>query len=70
MLCMPGKYFSRQKYFSQKVGFEISCKLSPEETICMKFESLISGENKIIINLLSAELAQRILKVKGGEVDA
>ena len=29
-------YFS---YFSQKTGFDISCKLSPLETICMKCQS-------------------------------
>ena len=27
-------------FFSQKIGFDISCKLSPEETICMKCQSL------------------------------
>ena len=38
-------YFS---YNSQKIGFEISCKLhvSPEKTICMKCQSLFSGKNK------------------------
>ena len=33
------KYFS---YFSQKIGFHISCKLSPEETIVMKCQSILS----------------------------
>ena len=33
-------------YFSQKIGSDISSKLSPEETICMKCQSLFSGENK------------------------
>ena len=36
-------YFS---YNSQKIGFDISCKLSPEKTICMKCQSLFSGKNK------------------------
>ena len=50
------KYFS---YFPRKTGFNISCKLSPEETICMKCQSLFSGKNKKnIVNLLSAKLAQ------------
>ena len=35
-------YFS---YFSQKTGFDISCKLSPLETICMKCQILFSGKN-------------------------
>ena len=34
-------YFS---YFSQKTGFDISCKLSPKETICMKCQILLSGK--------------------------
>ena len=34
-------YFS---YFSQKTGFDISCKLSPKETICMKCQILFSGK--------------------------
>ena len=36
-------YFS---YFSQKTGSDISCKLSPMETTCMKCQSLFSGQNK------------------------
>ena len=36
-------YFS---YFSQKTEFDISCKLSPLETICMKCQILFSGKNK------------------------
>ena len=40
-----GKFSRRQNddiffYFSQKIGFDISCKLSPEETICMMCQSL------------------------------
>ena len=37
------KYFP---YFSRKIGFDFSCKLSPKETICMKCQSLFSGKNK------------------------
>ena len=49
------KYFS---YFSQKTAFDM-------ETICMKCQMLFSGKNKKnIINLSSAELAQRAVKVK------
>ena len=32
--------------FSQKIGFDISCKLSSKVTICMKNHSLFSGKNK------------------------
>ena len=30
----------------QKTGFDILCKLSPLETICMKCQILFSGKNK------------------------
>ena len=35
-------------YFSQSIGFDISCKVSPYETICMQFQSLFSRENNKI----------------------
>ena len=54
------KYFSD---FSQKKCFDISFKLSPLETICMECQILFSGKNKKNINLLSAELALRVVKV-------
>ena len=55
------KYLS---YASRKIGPDISCKSSPQETICMKRQSLFSGKNKKnIINLSSAESAQRVIKV-------
>ena len=63
-LSMLGKIFSRQHFdiffynFFQKTGFDISYKLSPNETICMKYLNLFSGKNKKNINLMSAELAQ------------
>ena len=53
------KHFSD---FPQERGFHISCKLSPVETICMKCWILFSGKN--IINLLSTELAQGVVKIK------
>ena len=56
------KYFSQ---FSLKSGFDISCKLSPMETICMKCQILFSGKNKKnVINLSSVELAKTVVKVK------
>ena len=48
-------------YFSQKTGFDISCKLSP---ICMNCQILISGKNKKNINFTSAELGWRVVMVK------
>ena len=66
-----GKIISRRHFeiffsdFSQKTVFDTSCKLSPLETICMKCRILFSGKNKKnITNLSSAELAQRVVKVK------
>ena len=62
-----GKNFSREQFeiFSKKIGFDSSCKLSPLETICMKCQNLFSGKNKKnIINLSSAELAERMAKFK------
>ena len=59
---MHGKNFSRQhfeiffSYFSQKIGFNILCKLSPNETIYI-CQILFSGKNKKTINLPSAEFA-------------
>ena len=48
-------------FFFQKTGFGISCKLSPEEKICMQCQSLFSGKN--IVTFLSAELSQWVVKV-------
>ena len=32
--------------FSQKTGFEISCKLPSVETVCNEYQILFSGKNK------------------------
>ena len=49
------KYFS---YFSWKIESDISCKLYPLETICMKCQILFKGKiRKNLINLSSAESA-------------
>ena len=46
-------------FISSKTGFDISV-----ETICLKRQILFSGKNKKnLVNLLSAELAQRVVKV-------
>ena len=69
MLSTLGRIFSRRHIevfflFSLETGFDISCKLTPAETICMKCHNLFPGKNKkIMINLSSAELAQRVANV-------
>ena len=73
MVSILSKIFSRPHfeivfYFPQKTGFDISCKSSPMDTICTKCQIPFSGKNKKnIVNLLSAELAQRVIKVKDFE---
>ena len=58
-----------QIMFSGKIrknitGIDISCKLSPMETICMKCQILFSGENKKNINLSSAEfIAKGVVQI-------
>ena len=37
-------------YFPQKTGFDISCKLSPNETICMECQILFSVKNNKVIS--------------------
>ena len=66
-----GIVFSRQHIgivffflFFLRIGFDISCKLSPFETVCMKCQILFCGKNKKnITNLSSAESAQRVVHV-------
>ena len=55
--------FSRFLIFSKKTGFDISSKLSPKETICMKCLVLFSGENKKkkIFMMSSAALINNIV---------
>ena len=50
--------FSRQQTddIFQKTGVAISCKLSPQETICMKRQTLFSGKNKKKCFNMSAEM--------------
>ena len=53
------------KYSPQKTGFDISSKFAPMETICKKCQILFSGKNKKnVTNMLSAELAKRVVKLK------
>ena len=51
--------------FEEYEAIYISCKLSPVEKICMKFQIPFSGKNKKYITSLStAELVQRVVKCK------
>ena len=51
-LSILGKHFSRQHFerlfscFSQKIGFDVLCKLSSVETVCMKPQILYSEKKK------------------------
>ena len=57
------RYFS---YFSQKIGFDIACKLSPRRQFACNVDAYFS-EKKVKENTLkmsSAEFAQRMVKVK------
>ena len=54
------KYFS---YFPQKKGFDISCKLIPKETICMKCQSWFSGKGGKISTICRLQNSPRVVKV-------
>ena len=63
MLSMQGKkirqHFKIFFLFYPEKRFDISCKLSPKKTVCMKCKSLFPGKNmKNITSLFSAESAQ------------
>ena len=67
MICMHSgdNLLNIFSYFSQKIGYDISCKLSPN---LHELPSLFSGGGGgggggILVNLKSAELAQRVVKV-------
>ena len=40
------RHFGIVVFFSHKIGFDMSFRLSPKETICMKCQSLFSRKNK------------------------
>ena len=37
--------------FSQKIGFDISCKLSPNKTICIKYQSLFLAKIRKMLSI-------------------
>ena len=51
--------------FAQKTGFDIACKLSPLETICMKCQILFSWKNKKNMSIFCLlKLLPRMLSIK------
>ena len=48
--------------FAGKIAIDISCKLSPYETICMTCQILFPGKKKSHEYLSSAEFAHTVLK--------
>ena len=63
-LSTPGKITSENFFLMHicpKIRFDISCKLSPMKTFCMKCQIQFSWKN--MIKLSSAELAHRAVKV-------
>ena len=78
MFSMLSNNFSRQNFgiffcffffffffFFQNTGFDISWKLSPKKTICLKFQSLSSWKNKKIspiYDLLNLPRVQEMIK--------
>ena len=64
-------------YFSlRKTGFDISCKLSPLETICMKCQNLFSRTNKNniskcrLLKILPRVLSVKVLSINSETIDA
>ena len=58
------KYFS---YFSEKIGFDIPCKLCSYEKMCLEFQILFSGKTRKIssfCHLLNLSLAWYVLTLK------
>ena len=52
------------KLFVQKTSFGISCKLSPKETVCMKYQS--DGKiSEIYFKMSSAEIISQLAKHYG-----
>ena len=49
--------------FAQKIGFDISCKLSPKKTICMKCQIPFSGKNQKNMSKCLLKCLPRVLSV-------
>ena len=58
------RHFDFFSVFTQNIGFNFTCSLSPKETICMKCQHLFSGKNKKnilkcrLLKLLSSMLSE------------
>ena len=55
-------------FFLQKIGFDISCKLSLTETICMKCQILFYRKKINKMSISYAEFAHSIINVKGNQI--
>ena len=49
--------------FYQKTGLDISCILTPMETLCMKCQNIFSGKKEKTINVSSNDFAHRLVKI-------
>ena len=58
------KLMGKKNHFSW-TGFDISCKLSPLETICLKCQNLFSGKKKKSPICCLLKFLPRVLSVKG-----
>ena len=55
-------------FFLKKTGFDIPCKLSPLETLCIKYQILFSRENKKKISICHVlNILPRVLSINGTE---
>ena len=63
---MKCKIFCRRHFeifFPQKIGFDISCKLSPQETVCVKCQNQFWGkETKKSSICLQLNLSKKMVK--------
>ena len=61
-------FFFFFSYFAQKVGYNSSCKFSPDETICMKCQIPVvrSNSNCCLLNFLLDMLSLNNKKIARG----
>ena len=55
---------NKKKGKNKKIRFDLSCKLSPKETICMKCQILLSGKNKKNISKCYLNFLPSMLSIK------
>ena len=57
-------------FFPQKTGFDISCKLSQMETICMIRQSLFSGKYRLLQFVLRVLCVERVTRAEATDQPA